>query len=82
MIPPSIISSDVPALKGHTLFKTIGEQTENIRHLVGYPNPNYSINELKNSLVPTVGQIVDLLNYLGLDTHMNGKQGNLASTYS
>ena len=82
LIPPSMISSDVPALKGITLFKTIGEQTENIRYLAGYPTANIGINELKNSLVPTVGQIVDLLKYLGLDTHMNGNQNNLASTYS
>ena len=81
LIPPSMVSNETD-LQGTTLFKTIGEQTQNIRHLAGYPNPSSSINELKNTLVPTVGQIVDLLNYLGLDTHMNGKQGNLASTYS
>ena len=80
LIPPSMVSNETD-LQGTTLFKTIGEQTQNIRHLAGYQNISSSINELKNTLVPTVGQIVDLLNYLGLDTHMNGKQGNLASTH-
>ena len=80
LIPPSMISSDVPTLKGTTLFKTIGEQNENIRYLAGYLTANIEINELRNTLVPTVGQIVDLLNYLGV--HMNGKENNLASTYS
>lgn len=80
LIPPSMVSNETD-LQGTTLFKTIGEQTQNIQHLAGYQNISSSINELKNTLVPTVGQIVDLLNYLGLDTHMNGKQGNLASTH-
>ena len=80
LIPPSIIPSNISELQGPTLFETIGEQTENIRYLAGYPIPTSSINELRNSLVPTVGQIVDLLKYL--DTHMNGNQNNLASTYS
>ena len=79
LIPPSMISSDVPALKGNTLFKTIGEQNQNIRHLAGYLNPISPINDLKNSLVPTVGQIIDLLNYLGVT--MNSNAGNLKSTY-
>jgi len=78
LIPPSMINSHIPELQGTTLFKTIGEQNENIRYLAGYPNTNISIHELKNTLVPTVGQIVDLLNYLGVT--MNGKQDNLEST--
>ena len=76
LIPPSMVSNETD-LQGTTLFKTIGEQTENIRYLAGYQNPNSSINELRNTLVPTVGQIVDLLNYLGV--HMNGKENNLTS---
>lgn len=79
LIQPSMISSDVPELKGTTLFKTFGEQNESIRYLAGYQNPSSDINELRNTLVPTVGQIVDLLNYLGVT--MNDKQTNLASTY-
>mgnify|MGYP003658716820 CR=1 FL=1 len=70
--------ADISDLKGNTLFKTIGEQTESIRYLAGYPNPSFSINELRNTLVPSVGQIVDLLNYLGVS--MNDKQDNLKST--
>jgi hypothetical protein len=66
-------------LQGIKLFKTIGEQNERIRYLAGYPTANVEINELRNTLVPTVGQIVDLLNYLGV--HMNGNQTNLASRY-
>ena len=61
LIPPSMISSDVPALKGPTLFKTIGDQTGNIQYLAGYLNQISPINDLKNTLVPTVGQIVDLV---------------------
>ena len=78
LIPPSMVSNE-SNLQGIKLFKTIGEQNQNIRYLAGYPNRNSSINELRNTLVPTVGQIVDLLKYLGLDTHMNGNQDNLAS---
>ena len=81
LIPPSMINSNIPELQGPTLFKTIGEQNESIRYLAGYQNPSSDINQLKNSLVPTVGQIVDLLNYL--DVSMNTiKAGNLISTYS
>ena len=79
LIPPSMISSDIPELKGNTLFETIGQQNGNIKYLAGYPTANIGINELRNTLVPTVGQIVDLLNYLGV--HMNGNQSNLVSTY-
>lgn len=80
LIPPSMVSNESD-LQGSTLFKTIGEQNESIRYLAGYPTANIGINELKNTLVPTVGQIVDLLNYLGLGVHMNGNQNNLKSSY-
>jgi hypothetical protein len=36
-----MISSAVPALKGTTLFKTIGEETENIRYLAGYQKKSF-----------------------------------------
>ena len=80
LIPPSMVSN-VSDLQGVNLFKTIGEQNENIQFLAGYPDTNISINKLKNTLVPTVGQIVDLLNYLGV-TMEPDKADNLKSTYS
>jgi hypothetical protein len=80
LIPPSMVSNETD-LQGIALFKTIGEQTQNIRYLAGYPNSSSFINELRNSLVPTVGQIVDLLTYL--DVSMNtSKAAYLKSTYS
>jgi hypothetical protein len=80
LIPPSMVSNEND-LKGTTLFETIGERTKNIQHLAGYPNPYSSINELRNTLVPTVGQIVDLLNYLDVEVNTS-KAGYLESTYS
>ena len=80
LIPPSMIPSNITELQGQTLFETIGETNQRIRHLAGYNLSNNSINHLSNTLVPTVGQIVDLLTYL--DVSMNGKQTNLASFYS
>jgi hypothetical protein len=78
IIPPSMVSN-VSDLQGENLFKTIGETTS-ITELAGYPS-NLPINSLKNSLVPTVGQIVDLLNYLGLGTYMDyNKVNDLQST--
>ena len=76
--------TNVNDLRGTTLFETIATGS---LALAGHtPGLAPGISEpmistyLKNTLVPTVGQIVDLLNYLGVT--MNGKQTNLASTYS
>ena len=67
-------------LQSTALFETIGGSTS-ITQLAGYPEANIPINKLKNSLVPTVGQIVDLLNYLGVSMDTS-KADNLKSTYS
>ena len=82
LIPPSMITN-VNDLQGTTLFETIATGS---LALAGHtPGLAPGISEpmistyLKNTLVPTVGQIVDLLIYLGVD--MNGKQNNLISTY-
>lgn len=78
LIPPSMVSNE-SHLQSTTLFETIGESTS-ITQLAGYPDTNISINKLRNTLVPTVGQIVDLLNYL--DVSMNhSKANNLKSIY-
>lgn len=78
LIPPSMVlhKNDLQGIK---LFETIGESTS-IKHLAGYPTANVEINELRNTLVPTVGQIVDLLNYLGVSMD-DSKADNLKSTY-
>lgn len=82
LIPPSMIGDDIPELKGTRLFKTIGKQNERIRYLAGYQTANIGIHELRNTLVPTVGQIVDLLDYLGVSMQHANRANNLKSTYS
>ena len=79
LIPPSMVSNETD-LQSTALFETIGGSTS-ITQLAGYPEANIPINKLKNSLVPTVGQIVDLLNYLGVSMDTS-KADNLKSTYS
>jgi hypothetical protein len=81
LIPPSMIT-DVSELRGTTLFETIATGSLALAGHTpglapGISGPMIS-TYLKNTLVPTVGQIVDLLIYLGVD--MNGKQNNLIST--